>query len=73
MDGIDITRTTGTENEWIYDFYESINSIKDNTQKVLAKEFSNDINEPIYLESYDPHSDFTYQKLISKNKLEPRF
>ncbi|WP_234813658.1 hypothetical protein [Candidatus Williamhamiltonella defendens] len=63
MDGIDITSTTKIENEWIYDFAESINSIKDNTQKAIAKEFNNEINKPIYLPPYDPHSQFHLSKI----------
>ncbi|MFS1538351.1 MAG: hypothetical protein ACL7BU_15805 [Candidatus Phlomobacter fragariae] len=45
IDGMDITKTIGTENEWIYHFAQSINGIRKNTQENLAKEFNNEIKE----------------------------
>lgn len=45
IDGMDITKTIGTENEWIYHFAQSINEIIKNTQENLAKEFNKEIKE----------------------------
>ncbi|MGX8940440.1 hypothetical protein ACWWJF_07780 [Symbiopectobacterium sp. Eva_TO] len=45
IDGMDITKTIGTENEWIYHFAQSINEIRRNTQESLAKEINNEINQ----------------------------
>lgn len=45
INGMDITKIIGTENEWIYHFAQSINEIKRNTQENLAKEFNNEIKE----------------------------
>ncbi|PAV02431.1 hypothetical protein CBG25_10905 [Arsenophonus sp. ENCA] len=76
IDGLDITRVIGTENEWIYHFSQSINEIRRNTQENLAKEFNDEIkelkdlniyaypdelnNEPIYSEPYDQNDEPIY-------------
>lgn len=45
INGLDIPRVIGTENEWIYHFAQSINEIKTNTQENIAKEFNNEKRE----------------------------
>ncbi|QZN94148.1 hypothetical protein [Symbiopectobacterium purcellii] len=79
IDGMDITKTIGTENEWIYHFAQSINEIRRNTQESLAKEINNEINElnrsqiyshpselddePIYAELYNQSNKSIYDNI----------
>lgn len=57
IEGMDLTKTIGTENEWIYDFARSMSDIKRNIQKPLAEKFNNKTNwlydELIYAEVTD--------------------
>ncbi|WP_440863227.1 hypothetical protein [Symbiopectobacterium purcellii] len=64
IDGMDITKTIGTENEWIYRFAQSINEIRKNTQKSLAEKINNRINELnkliVYSHSSELDDEFIY-------------
>lgn len=84
IEGMDITKTIGTENEWIYHFAQSINEIKSKTQENLAKEINNEINqlnelkiyshpnelddEPIYSEPYDQNNEPIYLEPYNQRK-----